>query len=130
MRRLLRVAPNNTRVTEERMPPELVRGVLQRAAALVTWRLHPSLFAIQVGCPVVSISTENKTRGIFSMLQLEDCLFDYSRCDPARLYARVHEAMGQGGVFKQARERAAQLGSNGRQRLVEFLKLAAAGGSH
>jgi polysaccharide pyruvyl transferase WcaK-like protein len=104
------------------MSPALIRGVLQRASALVTRRLHPCIFATQAGCPFVSLSAEVKTRGVLSMLGLEDHIFDFSAGDPAALHARVREAMVRREDFHNASLRAAQIGFDGRQRLLELLR--------
>ena len=122
MTNFVRQAPGNVFASRERMSPAVIRGVLQRASALVTRRMHPCLFAIQVGCPFVSLSTEVKTRAILLMLELDDCVFDFSACNATALHARVLDAMRRSEAFHQASVGAARLAFRGRQTLLEVLR--------
>jgi colanic acid/amylovoran biosynthesis protein len=121
MRRFEKIAPSNVVVSYECYPPSQIRGILHHARAVVSQRMHPCIFAAQVGRPVVSLAIASKTRSVLSMLQIEKVVLDGKKPDADALYQRLKEVLAEPGIFMEAQKRAHELGDRSRMLFTGFL---------
>lgn len=102
--------------------PEELKGILCRAALVVSIRMHPVIFAAACAVPVVAIPfTRAKGEGLFSLLGL-DSYVDIEELDAERLERLFEEAWSnREGIRARLAERAAEL-THRAQRNVEVVR--------
>lgn len=53
--------------------PDVVRGLVSRATAVVTGRMHLGVMALRMGTPAVIVSTQGKVEGLMEMFDMPEC---------------------------------------------------------
>lgn len=90
------------------MPGAEFLGVIERAAAVVSMRLHSNLLAHRLGTPAVGFSYDPKVRSHFAQLGREHLVLDLE-AEEHELEAALDAALEEGGLGDGARARVAEL---------------------
>ncbi|WAC66505.1 polysaccharide pyruvyl transferase family protein [Agrococcus sp. SL85] len=89
------------------MPGAEFLGVIERAAAVVSMRLHSNLLAHRLGTPAVGFSYDPKVRSHFAQLGRDHLVLDLE-AQEHELEAALDAALDEGGLGERARARVAE----------------------
>jgi len=107
--------------TLKNYPPPVMREIIKRAEVFIGSRMHSSIFALQVGTPVVAIGYLPKTSGIMKMFGLQDYVCDISKVTSQLLLEMSRTAISDKARFLEAKEKARELGEKGRRRFEDLI---------
>jgi polysaccharide pyruvyl transferase WcaK-like protein len=88
-----RLQAANVTFIDRELRPDVAIALFRRARLLIGVRLHALLLASSMGTPVVGIAYEEKVRGLFSRLSLEDYCLNLFQLDPEQLVAVAEKAL-------------------------------------
>jgi colanic acid/amylovoran biosynthesis protein len=103
-------------------PPPAMRSLIGRSQVFIGSRMHSNIFALQSGVPVIAIGYLPKTRELMRQLGLGDYVVNIDSSSTDEISKLVVKSQEERIRFKEAQIRMAELGREGRTRLVGLLR--------
>jgi polysaccharide pyruvyl transferase WcaK-like protein len=107
---LRRVKAKNVTFIDRELAPDVAIGLFRRARLVLAIRLHALLLSASMGTPIAGIAYEQKVRGLFGVLGLEEYCHDLFKLDALALAATAERALAnEAGIRQHLHDRVDEL---------------------